>query len=768
MQLHRKPKKKPETMPVFTEQPPVYNMILECICAGLFSAGFCVSFLHYGTAEVPLFWVLLCAAAAVLCRSLSLWKPFRKTALLVPNGLALLVLLIGFSDCKNGAILFLNSVISRWNTVSHDAVSLLGGTGTAGVFSLIFTILLIAAWGYLLVQINKPTVSFFVLLVLTLPALLLQCFSGIGVGLYLIGWLLQRICHCERSFSWKKVGWFVTASAVILSAAAASGSREFHTVNVLRENVRAAITRVRYGEDTLPKGDLSKAYRMNRGDKDRLMVRQTQAKDLYLRGFVGADYDNGKWQELNRSDFRGENDGIESWFAEHQFSPSQQYCEYGTAGGEQFPKNRVSVENNGADRRYVYLPYSADQPDCSTRVHRDAAVQSAGLFGTKQYDFTEYANDYPGELLYVDDWAMHPETKAEKAYLECESIYRSFVYQNYLDIPENLRSVIQEKFHDPSYTETDNTVYQVTQHIHDVLENTSSYQMEPGRTDSEEPLEEFLNGGTGNSAFYATAAVLAYRSFGIPARYAEGYYVNGTLVRDKVSAQLTAKDAHAWAEVYMDGMGWIPIDATPGYYHDVYTLMQMVQQPQNVEKVKIADDSETQTGNVQNKSKRDTSGGSVLDTVENAAVLLLGIAALLLILAAVGAAVLEVRITVTQVRSQNRYRKADERKKQDILCMMIPKMLHCMGVEMHIGWQAETAEQRMKEKIPELRDGEYERVNQLMEKYIYGETALQPYEVRVLTSFLKKISDPKRKTLTRRERFQIRRAGILMTEENND
>jgi len=74
----------------------------------------------------------------------------------------------------------------------------------------------------------------------------------------------------------------------------------------------------------------------------------------------------------------------------------------------------------------------------------------------------------------------------------------------------------------------------------------------------------------------------------------------------------------------------------------------------------------------------------------------------------------------------------------------------------------------MKEKIPELCDGEYERVNQLMEKYIYGETTLQPYEVRVLTSFLKKISDPKRKTLTRRERFQIRRAGILMTEENND
>ena len=48
--------------------------------------------------------------------------------------------------------------------------------------------------------------------------------------------------------------------------------------------------------------------------------------------------------------------------------------------------------------------------------------------------------------------------------------------------------------------------------------------------------------------------------------------------------------------------------------------------------------------------------------VENAGGAAVGIAALLLILAAVGTAVLEVRITVTQVRSQNRYRKADERK----------------------------------------------------------------------------------------------------------
>ena len=33
-------------------------------------------------------------------------------------------------------------------------------------------------------------------------------------------------------------------------------------------------------------------------------------------------------------------------------------------------------------------------------------------------------------------------------------------------------------------------------------------------------------------------------------------------------------------EVYFDGMGWLPIDVTPGYYYDVYTLMNMVATPQ--------------------------------------------------------------------------------------------------------------------------------------------------------------------------------------------
>lgn len=36
-------------------------------------------------------------------------------------------------------------------------------------------------------------------------------------------------------------------------------------------------------------------------------------------------------------------------------------------------------------------------------------------------------------------------------------------------------------------------------------------------------------------------------------------------------------DAHAWAEVYMDGIGWIPVDFTPGFYYNTYALLRMAE-----------------------------------------------------------------------------------------------------------------------------------------------------------------------------------------------
>ncbi len=79
--------------------------------------------------------------------------------------------------------------------------------------------------------------------------------------------------------------------------------------------------------------------------------------------------------------------------------------------------------------------------------------------------------------------------------------------------------------------------------------------------DPHEPLSDFLLSDKGaHCEFFAAGAAMLMRCAGVPARYVIGYYAheiedNGLMVRQR--------DAHAWAECYIEGKGWITIDATP-------------------------------------------------------------------------------------------------------------------------------------------------------------------------------------------------------------
>jgi transglutaminase-like putative cysteine protease len=88
----------------------------------------------------------------------------------------------------------------------------------------------------------------------------------------------------------------------------------------------------------------------------------------------------------------------------------------------------------------------------------------------------------------------------------------------------------------------------------------AGYQGEStGTTD----LETFLSKTRyGHCEYFATAGVLALRAAGIPARIVLGYRggafnpVSGVL-------EVRESEAHAWAEMHVEDMGWIPLDPTP-------------------------------------------------------------------------------------------------------------------------------------------------------------------------------------------------------------
>ena len=82
-----------------------------------------------------------------------------------------------------------------------------------------------------------------------------------------------------------------------------------------------------------------------------------------------------------------------------------------------------------------------------------------------------------------------------------------------------------------------------------------------------EDMELPLTAAEGTSFQYATVAVMTLRYFGIPARYAEGYVISEEMAADAQADEPLTVDsrcARAWAEVYQDGIGWIPMELTPG------------------------------------------------------------------------------------------------------------------------------------------------------------------------------------------------------------
>lgn len=77
-----------------------------------------------------------------------------------------------------------------------------------------------------------------------------------------------------------------------------------------------------------------------------------------------------------------------------------------------------------------------------------------------------------------------------------------------------------------------------------------------------EPVEYTLfESRRGYCDLYATSMVLGARTLGMPARYVTGYYPANQR-RDGVNLILSEAEAHAWAEIYFENVGWIPFDPT--------------------------------------------------------------------------------------------------------------------------------------------------------------------------------------------------------------
>ncbi len=94
------------------------------------------------------------------------------------------------------------------------------------------------------------------------------------------------------------------------------------------------------------------------------------------------------------------------------------------------------------------------------------------------------------------------------------------------------------------------------------LSDNYNYTLDPAPVpDGVDFVDWFISTGEGYCTYFASAMAQMARYAGIPSRYTEGYALVNAERGEGGEYLLTGEQAHAWAELYFDGVGFVPFDA---------------------------------------------------------------------------------------------------------------------------------------------------------------------------------------------------------------
>lgn len=309
------------------------------------------------------------------------------------------------------------------------------------------------------------------------------------------------------------------------------------------------------------------------------------AGNVYLRGYVGDTYRNGNWTNRSQMEFE---DAISSQLAYANKVKAGSYVQnlfyQSQLSSLVSYRSEYQIHYTDTKEDYAYLPYMADLE----HVSKDGRTMSPLLTEADAMIYREGA-----ESLYVDvisPYDLLKEAQKGGDYAEnkaIENCYSSYLSQ-YLRIPggltrlgslgNELRQQLNQNY--KNYYAIGSLVAAKEIYaaclVRDELFRRASYSLELDRLPfGEDVVEYFLfDSGKGFCEHYASAGVLLLRQMGIPARYVSGYVIRpedfirkdstGNGVNVEYTAVVKDDAAHAWVEVFIEHVGWVPVEMTEG------------------------------------------------------------------------------------------------------------------------------------------------------------------------------------------------------------
>jgi hypothetical protein len=373
------------------------------------------------------------------------------------------------------------------------------------------------------------------------------------------------------------------ALALVLSLNALFTLRTYQSpraVDSARIHIVDTVNRLRYERWTgrpltLSSGDLHEAKPNEYIGQTILKLTMENPASIHLRGFVGSNYEDGRWGDLEETAFGGENQGLMEWLASQGFFPQTQADLLYRMGGV-YDLTSFSIDNLSVSSRYLYMPYELVRDDEITPIQvdffRDTQLRARGFWGDREYSAQMFLPEI-GDFSTQAAKARLDAAKASPdypAYEQSEGAYRRFVDVYYQDVSDADEQVLEKIFGTPKWGAS---IDEILFDVRLVFDEEYHYDVQSPQTpEGEDPLTHFLaDSKTGNNSFFATVAALQLRRAGYSTRYVEGYYLTPSYVElfrsmNDQTFDITDDMAHAWVEIYVDKVGWLPAEVVPGFY----------------------------------------------------------------------------------------------------------------------------------------------------------------------------------------------------------
>lgn len=370
--------------------------------------------------------------------------------------------------------------------------------------------------------------------------------------------------------------WIFASLFAIITSAVILFVQEFkiESVDDFKDEATYRLENIYFGKSDYPEGAFKRFHEYPAADEEtKLKVSLGEPMALHLKGYVGSKYTSKGWESNDENVYGGKFDGILKWIEAEGVYPLEQVANYvyNSVDAKEMEmddvvENHVVIENKNASQKYQYVTESLKNRKTLITPKKDVNFVTPVLGKEDKYSFNTASIKNEDYLSYLDvKWLNEGNFNSanQEKYVRSESNYRQFVKSAYLNVPTSEKKVLASNI-----PKCSSNVRDAISTVRAYLKSQIKYSRRVKEYDSSTNYLEqvLLKDKRGFSPQFASISTLMFRYYKIPARYVEGYYTSNPKKQDKL--KLTSKNAHAWVEVYMNGLGFVPVEVTPGFYKE--------------------------------------------------------------------------------------------------------------------------------------------------------------------------------------------------------